>query len=153
MKPFEFTGRDAPVLQREWYESAMRRPRNIVHVAETNEFGIKAFSIIDTRTEERMEVDQDKVIYIDEPQRITIRPETFGSITAVEWFVNGEKHGDTFKAPWSIAGEMLVDNDEYNYFDWRFPVFNRRVFVTAIAWSGEDRVYFSKDLVFLPKRD
>lgn len=149
--PAELRNTGTRLIYRMWYESALQRPGNRVIVPEHQDFGINGFRIVDTRTEQELNLNQNEVMFVSNPPRITLLPILHGSVTAVEWYINGDRVGNSFKYPFSIAGEMLV-NGRYNYFDWKFPIFNKRVFVTAIAWNNERRSYYSKDLVFAPRR-
>lgn len=149
--PVEFRN-GAPTLYKQWYDDAMNRGANQIAVAEPTDFGITGFKIIDTKHESQMDVNQDWVIELDQPVTITILPETFGNINVIQWFVNGEKVQDAYSYPWAVSGQQPNGNGGWNYYDWSYPVLDKRVFVTAVAWNGDRRAYYSKDLVFLPKR-
>lgn len=149
--PAEFQ-HGAPTIKREWYESALRRNANKVEVAEPTDFGISRFKIMDARSEHEIHVDQDRVIWIDKSMEISIIPETFGSIDELHWYVNGKRESVSKRRPWSISGAQRNGRNSFNYYKWNYPFFDKRVYVTAIAFKGSRRAYFSKDLVFLPTR-
>lgn len=146
--PSEFeTG--APVVYRDWYEQALSRPANQIRVAESDAFGITGFEIYDTGNEQKMDVNLDDFIDMTGIQGITLVPLYFGHIDRVEWVVNGLHESWVEEAPFAISGSQPSGaSTGHNFFDWHYPIFDKRVFVTAVAHSGPDRTYYSRDLYF-----
>eukprot|EP00178_Gracilaria_changii_P000009 TRINITY_DN0_c1_g3_i1.p1 TRINITY_DN0_c1_g3~~TRINITY_DN0_c1_g3_i1.p1 ORF type:complete len:359 (+),score=66.40 TRINITY_DN0_c1_g3_i1:1689-2765(+) len=146
--PAPFEGGRAPLIYREWLERAQARAANRPRVAaDAHEFGITAFSIYDTGNERKLQVDTDEFIDVSGIDGITIVPEYFGDVQWVEWVVNGEKESERHDWPFSIGGEQ-PHGDGHNFYDWPYPLLDKRVFVTAIAHSHGRVQFFSKDLYF-----
>lgn len=145
--PLEFHG-GAPVIYRDWYEQALSRPSNQVVVAEHADFAITSFSLYNTGIEQRMDVNLNDFVDLTNVQGINIVPEYYGDVHHVEWVVNGKFEAERRAWPFSIGGEQPDGNGGFNFYDWPYPVFDKRVFVTAIAHSHGRRSYFSQDLYF-----
>lgn len=148
-RPGEFADGGAPVVYRDWYQQALGRPSNQIRVAESDRFGVHRFRIYDTGNEMELQVNLDEFIDLTGIQGITIVPEYFGHVERIEWVVNGELEHTRYEHPFSIAGQQPGGGSTgYNFFDWHYPVLDKRVFVTAIVHSFGEKVYYSKDLYF-----
>lgn len=144
--PAAFHG-GTPVLHRQWMEDARWRAGNQVQVAEPTDFGVTSFSLYDTGSERKLEVNLDDWVNLSGIEGITIVPEYFGAVEHVEWVVNGELESDRREWPFAIGGQQ-PHHHGHNFYAWPYPVFDKRVFVTAIAHSGGRRQYYSKELYF-----
>lgn len=147
--PREFENGNQRMIFREWFEEAQAREGNRVEQTEWPDFGITGFSLYDTGNELEMDVDLNEFVDLTGIQGITITPKYFGDVNYVEWVVNGELQREERHEPFAISGQQPADSPSgYNFYDWHYPVFDKRVFVTAIAHSHGRKTYYSQDFYF-----
>lgn len=136
-----------PTIFREAYEEAAARPKNQVIVSRHEDFGVNGIELIDSATEKKIDFETDSVTYMDATQKISMVPTVYGNVDYVQWFVNGKYQHDAKSYPWSI-GDHEMTASGVDYYDWIFPYFNERCYVTVIVYNGNRRSYFSKEFVF-----
>lgn len=139
----------APTIYRDWYYQALSRPANRIQVAEHDDFGIARFRVYDTGNEQELWNNLNEFIDLTPIQGIDIVPEYWGHVDMVEWVVNGKLEQTRTEHPFSVAGSQpAATSSGHNFYDWHYPLLDRRVFVTAIAHSRGRRVYYSHEFYF-----
>ena len=141
----------APILHKWWYNDAMKRQDNQVHVSRHDDFGISGLKIIDSVHEHERHDNQNWVIYLGSHEKITLIPKTWGHVTKVMWYVNGKHYSTANQWPFPIAGHRKR-GDHIDYYDWHCHYYDTRVYVTAVVYNGDRRAYYSHDFAFLPKQ-
>ncbi len=148
-KPVEFLG-EPPKLHSYWFEEAANRDGNKVIVSRHEDFGVTGLRLIDSAFEKPMDANFREIIYLGATDKISFEPITFGTITYVQWFVNGKYQHDAKSFPWSIADHELTDKG-VDYYDWIFPYLDERCYITVVVYNEGRRSYFSQEFSFLPK--
>lgn len=76
--------------------------------------------------------------------KFSLRADTTSNVRWVQWFVNGVRKFSDSTHPFTSAGD-----DHTGFYAWRYPVINRRVYVSVRAQgAGGQQDWYSQDLQF-----